>query len=557
MGAKNCPETPRQQMIGMMYLVLTAMLALNVSKDILAAFDVVDNTLNQSNINVKEAMTSQYTALYNSEDAKAEKAKEKAKKLKKLTDETVNYIEQLRFDMTKYVDGEKADGVQKAIANAKKESWPIPIVPVEDIEGKDNFDKPTFFMLGDSEGKDPKCNAHQLKMKIEAYKKNALALIENEALRKEAERKIQLSTADHKKDPTKKGDENKSWEVYNFDHLITGGAVILLSKMAGEVKNAENEIFQALISEITASDFKIAEFEGHAIAESKVLFVGDKYKANVVIAAFDPSIDLDVYYKVGADSLPISQESSAQHLTGKGSGVPLELDGGGTGEHKFAGFIKIVAPDGKGDGDGYKRFFFHDNYMVIPKSGATVSADKMNVLYAGIVNPMTAAGGMDASKISLSIPGCTVAGAGGGHYNVTPPVGLVGKTVTATVRTSEGSVNQTFRVKKVPDPTSYLGGGIWGGKRSKGELLAQPFISARMGDDFAFDLRWSITSYTVTVISKGIEGAPMSCSGGQFSGAVSAAISGASSGTVIIFSNIKATSAAGTRTLRDITVRIR
>ena len=412
-------------------------------------------------------------------------------------------------------------------------------------------------MLGDSEGKDPKCKAQQLKNKIDEYKKKALALIENENLRKEAARKIQLNTEDHKKNPNKKGDENKSWAVYNFDHLITGGAVILLSKMAGEVKNAENEIFQALISEITAGDFKIAEFEGHAIAESKVLFVGDKYKANVVIAAFDPTVDLDVYYKVGIDSLPVDQESSAQHLSGKGNGVPLELDGGGTGEHKFAGFIKIVAPDGKGDGDGFKRFFFRDSYTVIPKSGATVSADKMNVLYAGIVNPMTAAGGMDASKISLSIPGCAVSSTGGGHYNVTPPVGLVGKTVTATVRTSEGSVNQTFRVKKVPDPTSYLGGGIWGGKRSKGELLAQPFISARMGDDFAFDLRWSVTSYTVVVISKGIEGAPMSCGGGQFSGAVSAAISGASSGTVIIFSNIKATSAAGTRTLRDITVRIR
>lgn len=557
MGAKNCPETPRQQMIGMMYLVLTAMLALNVSKDILAAFDVVDSTLNQSNMNVKEAMTSQYASLSMSEDAKADNAKKKAAELKKLTDETVEFIEQLRFDMTKEIEGEDSDGVQRAIANAKKEGWKVPIVPVEDIEAKDNFDKPTFFMLGDSEGKDPNCNAQKLKNKINDYKTKALALIENEALRKEAERKIVLNTDDHKKNPAKKGDEDKTWEVYNFDHLIHSGAAILLSKLAGEVKNAENEIFQAIISEITASDFKISEFEGHAIAESKILFVGDKYRANVVIAAFDPTVDLDVYYKMGVDSLPINQESSASHLSGKGSGVPMELDGGGTGEHKFAGFIKIVAPDGKGDGDGFKRFFFHDSYTVIPKGGATVSADKMNVLYAGITNPMTAAGGMDASKISLSIPGCQVSATGGGHYNVTPPATLVGKQVTATVNTSDGSVSQVFRVKKVPDPTSYLGGGIWGGKRSKGELLAQPFISARMGDDFAFDLKWSITSYRVSVISKGIEGAPISCSGGAFSGAVSSAISGASAGTVIIFQDIKATSVAGTRTLRDITIRIK
>lgn len=544
-------------MIGMMYLVLTAMLALNVSKDILAAFDVVDATLNQSNANVKEAISSQYASLQMSEDAKADKAKKKAAELKKLTDETVCFIETMRFEMTKEIEGEKAECVQRAIANAKKEGWSVPIVPVEDLENKDNFDKPTYFMLGDSEGRDPNCRAQQLKKKINEYKTKSLALIENEALRKEAEGKLLLNTENHKRNPAKKGDEDKTWEVYNFDHLIHSGAVILLSKLAGDVKAAESEVFQALISEITASDFKIAEFAGHAIAESKILFVGDKYHANVVIAAFDPSVDLDVYYKMGVDSLPISQEATATHLTGKGSGVPMDLDGGGTGEHKFAGFIKIVAPDGKGDGDGFKRFFFHDSYTVIPKSGATVSADKMNVLYAGIANPMTAAGGMDASKLSLSIPGCTVSSTGGGHYNVTPPATLVGKTVTANVTTSDGSVSQVFRVKKVPDPTSYLGGGIWGGKRSKGELLAQPFISARMGDDFAFDLKWSITSYRVSVISKGIEGAPISCSGGAFSGAVSSAISSASAGTVIIFSDIKASSVAGTRTLRDITIRIK
>ena len=552
MGAKNCPETPRQQMIGMMYLVLTAMLALNVSKDILEAFNVVDESLALSNISVKESMQQQYAALYNSDDPKAADAQKKAKELQKLTDDMVYYIENLRFELVKYVDGDNADGVKEAQELAKKNGQKVPFVPVEKIDGKDNFDKPTHFFLADSEGKNPDTRAYQLKEKLKNYRASILKLV-SEQNRSKVDQRIAINLNDHKNEKTK---ETYTWQVYNFDHLITGGTVILLSKMISEVKSAESEVYQQIVADISAKDFKIAEFQGHAIAESKVLFSGEKYKANVVIAAFDPSMELDVYYKVGADTLTRADEGSATHLTGKGSGVPLELDGH-MGENKVAGIIKIVAPDGVGDGDGFKRFYFIDTYTVISKGGATISADKMNVLYAGIPNPMTAAGGSDASKLHATFPGCTVAGAGAGKYNVTPPVGLIGKTVTATVTTSEGSAQQTFRVKKVPDPTSYLGANIWGGKKSKNDLLANPFISARMGDDFAFDLKWTINSFRLTVISKGIEGAPISCAGGHFSGAVTSAINSASSGTVLIFSDIKASSIAGTRTLRDITIRIK
>lgn len=552
MGSKNCPETPRQKMIGMMYLVLTAMLALNVSKDILDAFNVVDDSLTQSNMSVTDAMRSQYSVLFASEEAKADNAKAKAKKLQQLTNDMTDYIEQLRFDLIKYVDGEDSDAVQEAIKEAKKEGRKIPNVPVMNIEGKDNFDKPTHFMLGDNEGNSPDCPAVKLKQKLITYRAEILKLVSDP---KKVEKNIKgLSVAPHKDSKTK---EEIRWEIYNFDHLITAGTVILLSKMVNEVKNAESTVYQQIIADISAADFKIAEFEGHAIAESKLLFAGDKYRANMVIAAFDPSLELDVYYKMGADTLTAADEASATHLSGRGSGVPMEIDGGGVGEHKFAGIIKIVAPDGKGDGDGYKRFHFKESYTVISKGGATISADKMNVLYAGIANPMTAAGGSDASKLHATFPGCQVASAGAGKYNVTPPVTLVGKTVTATVTTSEGSAQQVYRVKKVPDPTSYIGANIWGGKRSKNELTAQPAIFARMGDDFAFDLKWTVSSYRVTFISKGIEASPIVNSGGAFSENVKNAIKKASTGTVIIFSDIKATSIAGTRTLRDITIRIK
>ena len=233
----------------------------------------------------------------------------------------------------------------------------------------------------------------------------------------------------------------------------------------------------------------------------------------------------------------------------------MRIPAGGVGDHKFAGLIKVKSPD------GYKFYGFKDTYSVIAPS-ATVAADKMNVLYAGIPNPVSIGGSVDVKRLSVSFPGCTLKATGDGKYDVTVPATLIGKKVTATVTARDGNASKAmgsaeFRVKKVPDPTSYLGANIWGGKRSKSELLANPFISARMGEDFAYDLKWTINSYRLTVISKGIEGAPKACSGGQFDASVTSAIQSAGVGTILVFSDIKATSIAGQRTLRDITVRIK
>ena len=115
----------------------------------------------------------------------------------------------------------------------------------------------------------------------------------------------------------------------------------------------------------------------------------------------------------------------------------------------------------------------------------------------------------------------------------------------------------TFRVKRVPDPRATIGANIRGGKRSKTELTANPFIRAAMGDDFAYDLKWTINSYQVIFISKGYEDNPLTCTGANFSEAVKSKIAKSGSGTTIIFTGIKASCEAGPRTLDEITVRIK
>lgn len=556
MGAKNCPETPRQQMIGMMYLVLTAMLALNVSKDILEAFNVVDDSLMQSNKNVTVALSDRYSNLLAIEGeektAAIEAAQEKAKKLRVLTDSMVRYIETVRWEMTVAVDGENADGVKNAKAEAKNGA--IPFVPVAEIEGKDNFDKPTTFMVGSSDKPDPDKYAYKLKKKLTDYHASLLKFIENEEGKRDKSLESQLKTLKPADMVFSKHEEKEvPWEMYNFYHLITGGQVILLSKMISEVKSAEAVVLNHIIASAGSANLSFAEYAGHSMAESKVLFSGDSYKTTVIVAAFDPNQKLDVYYQIGADSLSEANEGSATHVDGPATGVEIEIPGGGVGSHKIAGYIKV-----RNENTGkVECYHFKDEYTVVPKGSATISADKMNVLYAGLKNPITIAGGSDASKLQVSFPGCSMSGSGQ-KREVTPPTSMIGKTVEATVTSSEGSSKMTFRVKKVPDPYAQIGANIYGGKKSKTELTANPVLIAKMSDDFAFDLKWTVQSYSVDVIEKGII-STINCSGSKFSQELINRINGASAGTVFMFSNIKISQPElGTRTMpRDITVRIK
>jgi gliding motility-associated protein GldM len=312
-------------------------------------------------------------------------------------------------------------------------------------------------------------------------------------------------------------------------------------------------VLNHIIASAGSANLSFAEYAGHSMAESKILFSGDNYKTTVIVAAFDPNQKLDVYYQVGVDSLSEANEGSATHVDGPATGVEIDIPGGGVGTHKIAGYIKV-----RNENTGkVECYHFRDEYIVVPKGGATISADKMNVLYAGLKNPITAAGGSDASKLSVSFPGCQILGSGA-KREVVPPTSMIGKTVEATVSTSEGSSKMTFRVKKVPDPYAQIGANIFGGKKSKAELTANPVLIAKMSDDFAFDLKWTVVSYSVDVIEKGII-STINCSGSKFSSELINRINSAPVGTVFMFSNIKISQPElGTRTMpRDITVRIK
>lgn len=536
MGASNCPETPRQKMIGMMYLVLNAMLALNVSKDILDAFVVVDETLEQSNRNIEASTATDYNFLDQQftlfGEEKIGPVLGQAKELKKASEEIIAYVDQLKVDLLEAVDG----------SYLTEEGQPK---TAKDIESKDDYTSPSNFFI--TEGR-----ATQLKDKVGEYREFALKFIP-ETYRSHYDQTIGLNINGPFYD---KDGKEESWEQHNFSGIITIACFTLLNKLVGEVRNVESTVLKNLISSIGADSYKFDVVEGRAIPQTRMVFANEGYEADIIVAAYDSKSQPEVYYKTGIDSLSVDQIPTATRLDGEDGMAKLKITGGGLGDHKYAGLIKILQPDGQ---PAY--YSFSDKYTVIQPS-ATVAAEKMNVLYSGIENPLSAAGPVSPDKLSLSIPGCNVARSGGGKFNVTVPTSLNGRQVTATVSADMGGKSQpmgstVFRVKAVPTPQPYVGANIQGGRRSKAELTANAFLKADMGTDFVYDLRWSITSYRVIFTVRGFEETPIPISGPRFSDELIRKINAAPAGAVITFTDIKASSSAGQRNLPEISVRIR
>ena len=533
MGATNCPETPRQRMIGMMYLVLTAMLALNVSKDILDAFVVVDETLVTSNKNTDASLASDYFYLDKQKvilgEEKVKDALGKSQQLKKSSDDMVNYIIQLRTDLIRIVEGTEFTKNNE-------------LKTAEDISSRDEISKATHFLINEGRAK-------ELKGKIEQYRTNILGFV-GEGARPGFDKTIGL---DVNKEYFNNDKQKESWEDHNFNNTIMIACVTLLNKTIGEIRNAESMILKNIISSISADDFKFDQVGGRSIPKSQMVFTNTNYEADIIVAAYDSKQNPIVYYRTGVDTLLESQIDGATKLDGENGLVKLTLPANSVGDVKYAGLIMVKKPDGQ---PAY--YHFKDKYSVVRPS-ATVAADKMNVLYAGIPNPLSASAPVPPEKLTLTVAGCQVTRNTIGGWDVSVPTSMVGKPVTATVSAENQALGSTvFRVKGVPNPVATIGGYIKGGKRAKQELLgSSAVIMAQMDKDFVYDMKWTVKSYRVSIAVKGVESAPMVISGAQFSEDLKSRIQSAQPGTAIYFTDIRVSSPAGERSLDDISVRIK
>ncbi|MCL1850972.1 MAG: gliding motility protein GldM [Bacteroidetes bacterium] len=530
MGATNCPETPRQRMIGMMYLVLTAMLALNVSKDILNAFSIVDEALHTSNQITVSKNAQDYAELNNQKailgEEKVAEAFGKAMQIKELSNEMVEYIEQVKIKYIEYVDetAYNEDGTIKTVA---------------ELRAKDNISKANNFMMLQG-------NAKVLKDKVENYRNQLLSFVDEQD-REAMAQTIGLDVNEKFRNAT---GVSESWERHYFEDVIFAAGVTLLNKTVGEVRNAESGILKYVIRSITRNDFNFSNVTAKVIPKSQIVFVGEPYEADIIVAAYDDKQPIDAYWRPGTGMMTSTQGASL--VRGESGVAHLRISANNVGDFNFTGLIQMIGPDGVP-----QQHPFTDKYTVMA-AAATSAADKMNVLYAGIDNPVSVTASVAAEKTSITLSAGTYTQTGPGKYDIKVPENLASKTVTinifANIDGKQQAMNSNvFRVKRVPDPEPRVGS-VKGLKTSKAELLANPFITAGMGSDFVYDLSWTVKSYQVTFIIKGIEDPPMMCNNKSFSEAVISKINSCGVGTVIYFSDIKVASVAGDRTLNPVTV---
>jgi gliding motility-associated protein GldM len=469
-------ETPRQKMIGMLYLVLTALLALNVSKQILDAFVVVNESMETTNENFSKKLENTYAKFriqYQLNPNKVGPFWTKAQEAHRLSDQFTRYVDSIKYIVIQKTARIPMDEVKKT--------------PLRDIHQKDSYDMPTSYFIGTSEDGSGG-ESRILKNKIEVYKKKMLDLVDPKYRNTI---KIGLDT----RGPYYDADDHKQpWEMHNFYRTILAAAVTILNKIKAEIYNAEFDVTSNLFSSISAEDFKYNKIDARVIPKSAYVFLGDEYQAEIVVAAFDTKGTPNVRYILGSDTLLASNFKNATPLESSMGVVRLKLPGSSEGLKRFAGIIKIVSPLGD-----TMTFHFKDEFIVA-KPGITVSPTKMNVFYVGVDNPVNISVPGSPENIVPTITTGKIRPDGKNWIVYDLPKGVREAIINVNAVFSGKSKPMgatTFRLKTVPDPVAKIGSKS-DGFISKSLLLASPYLIAEMPTGFDFDLKFFVTSFTFT-----------------------------------------------------------
>jgi gliding motility-associated protein GldM len=515
----HAKETPRQKLIGMMYLVLTAMLALNVSKEVLEGYSTVNDTVEATNESFpdKRKMTlEEFEKEFTLNKIEVGPFWNKAKVAMKLSTEMVAYINNLRDELVAETEKVPLDSARK--------------MNIRDLRKKDNYTVPTQIMIGPLESAS-KGKARELKNKINEYKKKILSLL-NPAQRKEVQ--IGLDTEDKYKDAY---GNLQGWERHHFYDIPLAADIPILNKFISEVDNAELEIVNGLLRASIAEDFKYDRIEAKLLPKSNYLFAGDDYEAEVIVAAYDTSHSPSptVYLMKGVDSMTVNQKAQATLVAREKGHLNIKFPTTSLGLQKYAGFVSVPTASGR-----ERTYHFKGEYFVSTPA-VTVSPTNMNVLYAGVDNPLSVSiTGIPKENLSPSISTGTIRQDPKKFgWICTVPAGIRVTTVSVSVKTEKGMKligTQDFRVKKLPDPTPTISGKKEGFV-SRENILSAGKIVPMMPADFDFNYSFEVVSFRLTM-DRGFNTYNYDSSNGDLTDEMMAEIRRTNRGQVLLFENI-------------------
>lgn len=472
-------ETPRQRMIGIMYLVLTALLALNVSKDVINAFVVVNENILESNINLSQKLQDIYANFeknYNFNQTKVKPFWDGAKEARVLSNEMVKYINNIRYEVI-------ATTERVSIDSAKN-------IRVKDINKKDNNTAPTTYFLG-KQHDDSVTIAKQLKNRIIEYRKNMLNLVDPKNFENV---NIGLNT----EGPYYDADETEeNWEMHFFYNTIIVADITILNKLITDVHNAEFDIVNLLHKSIGQGDFKFDRIEAKILPRSNFVFIGDEYNAEIIVAAYDTSQSPEVYYSQGIDFLPVEQYKQAILLDSKSGKIVINLPARSEGIKKYAGFVRSKA------GMGIINDYHFSGEYIVAKPSYTISAKKMNVFYTGVDNPVSISiSGLPKESLTPSIScGTLKRDPTNDDWIVNIPAGFTEAIINISVNINgvqRAMGSKRFRVKRFPNPIATIANKN-SGVINREIMIAAGTITPKMPEDFEFDLSFEVTSFTMTI----------------------------------------------------------
>ena len=518
-------ETPRQKMIGMMYLVLTALLALNISKEVLNGFVKVENSLQDTQSTLKGKVAETLTTLevkYAQNKEKVGPFMDKAREVRGKSDNLVNYITQLKGRCMATSEGKYDDALSNDFAEfiGKDESGMDTTISLAVIQKKDEYQELTAFMVG-SEPQNPKYDendpwsATALRKNLEAYRDylKGVKLVDSQGNTRELPQyiKTQLDERFTFENEIEDGKE-VTWEAANFFDVPLAAVMPLMSKMIVDVQDAQEDVLSWLLGGIEAKSYKFTDLKPLVVPESNYILRGDSFRADVLLAAYDATNAPEIY--VDGDKWD-RRDSSLLAYEGL-EGLTIGPDGMGKlriptrgmslGEMNFKGLIRYQGPDGN-----IEPYSFYTPTITVAEPTLVVSPSKMNVFYRGVPNPVeVSVPGVPQDKIEVRIDGGhKITKQSDGTYVVEPSSSSSVREANITVSaelpdgTKKTLPAKNFRVKRIPDPVAF-----WTGKKpsdkgiTKAEVLSFAPVAARM-EGFDFDVKVRVKSFTLRISKDG------------------------------------------------------
>lgn len=401
-------ENPRQRMINVMYIVLTAMLALNVSSEVLEGFTLVQEGLQRN----KESITNQNKALFSEleyfHQVNPEKSQiwyDRGLKIKSSTDSLIAYVENIKLRIVQQADGPDGD--------------------INNIKRRDDLDAASIVLLkGEMEGA-------KLKAAINRHKALLLSLSSDSGFQESV--KANFKTEDKMVDNIP-----KPWENSLFDKMPVAAVITLLTKLQTDLLSANSNLTQLLVKNIDVGDFRVNSIKAYVIPQSKNIIRGGKYSANIVLSAEDSTQRNRIFI------------NNRELISNNGL---FEAAANSVGEFTFNGYIQMQRKDGS-----TVQHPFSDKYTVTEPM-ATVSAGLMNVFYAGIDNPVSiSVPGVPQKSVSATMTNGTLSRNGSGWIAKPSKIGVEAViSVTAELEGKRQNIaSSSFKVRPLPNPSAFI-----------------------------------------------------------------------------------------------------